>query len=66
MVGTTKSDRIRYVPLTETLTTALKALPWVPRTGTVVRGSDGLPVTETYLKHAVYKVCKDAGLEASG
>jgi integrase len=64
VVGTPKSGRDRYVPLTDTLTTALRALPQVPRVGRVVRGSDGLPVVEGVLKHGVYRVCERAKLPA--
>lgn len=46
--------------MTTTLINALKAVPG--RSGPVVVDDQGQAVTETYLKHVVYKVCSDAGL----
>jgi integrase len=59
--GTPKGGRRRSVPMTASLSTALRALPQV-RVGRVVCGSDGAHVAEAALKHGVYRVCRRAGL----
>jgi integrase len=61
--GTPKGGRRRSVPMTASLSTALRALPQV-RVGRVVCGSDGAHVAEAALKHGVYRVCRRAGLPA--
>jgi len=61
VTGTTKSGRVRHVPMTDTLEQALRR---APKKGAVVR-HQGQPVTETYLKHAVYRVCEAAGVAPS-
>jgi integrase len=59
--GTPKGGRRRGVPMTAALTSALRALPRV-RVGRVVCGADGEPLSETALKHGIYRLCRLAGL----
>ena len=59
--GTPKGGRRRSVPMTASLTAALKALSQV-RVGRIVCGEKGEPVAEAALKHGVYRMCKKAGL----
>jgi integrase len=65
VVGTPKGRTRRTVPMTRTLLEGLKQLD-VVRTGHVIRNLDGTPVTDGQTTHAIYRICRRAGLPDRG
>jgi len=65
ITGTPKGRTRRKVPTTATLIDAIKALA-VVRRGYVVRNPDGSQVRDGQTTHAIYRVCRRAGLPERG
>jgi integrase len=61
VAGTPKSGKRRKVPMTSTLIQALKGLPVVGR-GPVVRNHEGQQLRDGQTTHAIYRLCRKAGL----
>ncbi len=65
ITGTPKGGTRRKVPMTGTLLAALKRLD-VVRTGYVARNLDGGPLRDGQTTHAIYRICRRAGLPERG
>ena len=59
--GTPKGRTRRVIPMTPNLLASLKKLS-VVRRGNVVRNADGKPVRDGQTTHAIYRICRTAGL----
>ena len=62
--GTPKSNRIRYIPMTRTLSDALLSIR--KKHGLVFGREDGSPLSDSILKKMIWKACDDAGLTRFG
>jgi integrase len=62
---TPKGRTRRTIPLTTTLTDALKALE-VVRTGLVIRNLDGEPIRDSQANWTITRICRQAGLPIRG
>jgi integrase len=65
ITGTPKGRTRRTVPMTATLLDAIKALD-VVRRGYVVRNVGGTPIRDGQTTHAIYRICRTAGLPERG
>jgi len=64
IVGTPKSNKIRYIPLTQDLADALEEL--APKTGYVFRQPNGEPMTRGMIWRALLTACKRSGTRPIG
>jgi len=62
--GTPKSNRVRFIPLTDTLARLL--LERRKKSGLVFGREDGSPLSDSMLKKMIWKVCDDAGMGRLG
>ena len=65
VTGSPKGGKRRKIPMTDRLCTLLRRLA-VIRRGFVVRNEGGKPLRDGQTTHAIYRVCREAGLPERG